>query len=366
MNALPNSDNLRIEKLTAIFGNTTNSYKYIWFLAILESLNKEIISMNHLAIKMIAKVWFPINAYHLSFGKQDSFVIHIKALIAQNHILTDYKSQALEKWLGENLEDKNVHKIIKELLQYVPFRFLTPFFAEKLTGIVDAEKNKLIVEYANLDFLNHENYPIYKFSTDKKHIILHPLWHKYLQKHQVILTDFCKWNLLRYLQKNNPNVPNIADKLEPETQRDLKNGKTFWKNILTQKTDFQCIYSNKNLSQEKISIDHFLPWSFVGHDLLWNLLPTIPNVNSAKSDKLPNIKSYLAPFLNMQYEAFQLNFGLGKTKLLEDYSLLFSKELTEIQQLSQTDFCNILKDNILPMHQIAKNMGFTPDWTYKP
>lgn len=44
MNTLPPFDNLRIEKLTAIFGNTTNSYKYIWFLAILESLSVQILA----------------------------------------------------------------------------------------------------------------------------------------------------------------------------------------------------------------------------------------------------------------------------------------------------------------------------------
>lgn len=229
MNSLPNADHLRIEKLTAVFGNTTNSYKYIWFWAILDSLQQETISLNHLAVKMIAKVWFPICAYRLSFGKQDSFVGHIKMLILENPVLASYKSRELEKWLLANLTDKTVAKIIKELLQYVPFRFLTPFFAEKLVGMADAEKNKLIVAYASLDFLNEKNYPIYKFSQDKKAIILPPLWLQYLQKHQAILTDFCKWNLLLYLQKNNPNVPNIADKLEPET--DLRHGEKLQKNI---------------------------------------------------------------------------------------------------------------------------------------
>lgn len=53
MNSLPNADLLRIEKLTAVFGNTTNSYKYIWFWAILESVQQETISLNHLAVKRI-------------------------------------------------------------------------------------------------------------------------------------------------------------------------------------------------------------------------------------------------------------------------------------------------------------------------
>ena len=369
MNTLPTSDNLRIEKLTAIFGSTTTSYKYLWFLAILESLknpsNLEIISFNSLIIKIIVRAWFPINVYRLSFGKQDSLTKHIKALILENPILANCQKEELEKWLFAHLDDKTVKQIFNELLQYVPYRFLSVFFAEKLVGMADIEKNNAIVKYAEIDFFNSENLPIYKFSTDKKALILHPLWHQYFQKHLVILSDFCKWNLLLYLQKNNPNVPNISGKLAPETTRDLKNGKLFWKNVFLQQPDFQCIYSQKNIEIQKISIDHFLPWSFVGHDCLWNLLPTFSQVNSSKSDKLPDLSVYLDSFLKIQFEAFHLNMGFNKPKLLEDYSLLFSKELAEIKNLSQVDFCNLLKDNILPMHQIAKNMGFAPNWIYK-
>jgi len=370
MNTLPTSENLAIEKIATIFRNTTNSYKYLWFLAILESLKNptcsEKIDVNELAIKMIAKVWFPINVYRLSFGKQDSFAKYIKDLIALNPFLEHYKTAELEKWLLANLKDKNVAIVVKELLKYVPYRFLSGFFVDKLVGVIDSEKNNLIVKFTEIDFWNKENLPIYKFSMDKKAIILQPLWLEYLQKHLAILIDFCQWNLLLYLQKNNPNVPNISGKLAAETSRDLKNGKLFWKNALTQITDFQCIYSQKVIEVNKMSIDHFLPWSYLGHDCLWNLLPTIASVNSSKSDNLPDLSLYLNPFLELQYRAFHVNFTLGNEKLLEDYYFLFSRELSEIQQLPQIDFCNSLKDNILPMYQIAKNMGFTANWIYKP
>jgi len=38
---------------------------------------------------------------------------------------------------------------------------------------------------------------------------------------------------------------------------------------------------------ENFDIDHFIPWSFVTHDQLWNLAPIEKSLNSSKSNKLP-------------------------------------------------------------------------------
>ena len=35
-------------------------------------------------------------------------------------------------------------------------------------------------------------------------------------------------------------------------------------------------------------LDHFLPWKFVAHNQLWNLIPVDPQANSSKSDYLPS------------------------------------------------------------------------------
>lgn len=38
----------------------------------------------------------------------------------------------------------------------------------------------------------------------------------------------------------------------------------------------------------EISIDHYVTWSFVLHDELWNLIPTFKNINSYKGNNIPN------------------------------------------------------------------------------
>jgi hypothetical protein len=52
------------------------------------------------------------------------------------------------------------------------------------------------------------------------------------------------------------------------------------------------------LKPKDISLDHYVPWSFVVHDQLWNLIPTTKSVNSKKSDLLPS-KKYLLQTKNL-------------------------------------------------------------------
>ena len=50
-----------------------------------------------------------------------------------------------------------------------------------------------------------------------------------------------------------------------------------------------CFYCNRQLDQDW-HIDHFLPWSFVLEDRLWNLVPSCQSCNSSKSDGVPTRK----------------------------------------------------------------------------
>jgi len=74
MNALPSSRSLPVEYLSASFDNVTNSYKFYWFLAILDHLRNKpsrVIPIHQLTAAMIANAWYPANYFRLSFGKQD-------------------------------------------------------------------------------------------------------------------------------------------------------------------------------------------------------------------------------------------------------------------------------------------------------
>ena len=99
-------------------------------------------------------------------------------------------------------------------------------------------------------------------------------WAEYLNKHKEILKGWTQLKLIQYLQKRNPSVPGIADKIEPPVARDIDRVRKYWKLIIRIDPSLHDIYGDVNLSDKTISVDHFVPWQYVAHDELWNLHPT--------------------------------------------------------------------------------------------
>jgi hypothetical protein len=203
----------------------------------------------------------------------------------------------------------------------------------------------------------------------QKAIFINDCWFEYIYKNQNIVSGWLKYKLIYYLQKKNPNVPAIPFKLSAPYQRDLILAKKFWNEVKKQLILYD-IYTDMPLTKDsfqkygELSIDHFIPWSFVLHDELWNLIPTFKNINSSKGNKLPKLDLYLDKFCDAQYIAFSL---VGKMKIskgfLEDY-LTINKKL-DLHKLSKTngdvpkaEFIGSLKSTITPLFQIAYNQGY--------
>lgn len=368
-NKLPNSVLLPIDNLCASFSNVTNSYKYLWFLSILRQIQKDIgeeISFKELIIEMLLMAWYPINYFNLHFGKQDklaSSIIEIKtALNVDNSIKTDQ----LRELLLENISLPPVYNVIEQLSRYVPYRFLSPWFSNELRGENDAVKNNIVFERAEIEYNAPLRMPIYKLSQDKRSIILNINWIEYFKENFRIIEDFTYWNYVSYLQKNNPNVPNLQEKLFPPQSRNLKDAKLFWGDYISRNHGSLCVFSQKQLTEDNFSVDHFIPWSFVAHDQLWNLAPVSRNINSSKGNNIPSEK-YLSLFATLQYQAFHSAFdtGIFSEGFLEDYTILFADSIHSIKQIEKENFVSFLIKNLKPLMQIAVNSGFRDNWIYK-
>jgi hypothetical protein len=371
MTTLPLSPPLPVSALAASFDEVTNSYKFYWFLAILEQVRetqRRVIPLNILLARMIASAWYPTNYFHLSFGKQDRLGSVVTRLGEEAGLPMDSPHTHVIKTALLHLARPNdIGQEILSLANFVPYRFLRPFFAQTLRGAKDWEVNRRIKMLAEDAFQDSQSPCLYRFIDDPQPgIEIHPAWFAYLQQHLTILTGFCLWHLVNYLQKNNPNVPNIARKLFEPQERDLRQARTFWNIVLTQAEHMACIYSGQPLQKGDFSLDHFLPWRFVAHDLLWNILPTLRAVNSSKSDNLPDPALYFDPFARMQYQAVQVIARTPQaTKLLEDHILLFKvATITDFQMMTFSVFRETLYQTIAPQLQIAANMGFSTGWRY--
>lgn len=362
---LPYSDDISVQSLSKVFNDTTNSYKFYWFLAILDWLRKNgepRISMQDLSLQMMATVWYPLDYYKLSFGSQDQFR-EIAKFISSHLDVNKKKSapdfiQQLRTGLSE-AELTTIYQRVRSLLRWVPFRFIRPFFELETKGLPDGHVNNEIVRLAG----QNARAP-YWFDGD--YIVIHDAWVGYLQQYQYILRGFIHWHLVRFLQKNNPNVSALSEKLERPVDRDFKIAKPFWNKYLAQNPDLPCIYSNQLVTKENLSIDHYLPFSFVAHDQLWNLLPTVKTVNSAKNDRLPDTNLYFEKFARLQFDAFQFHAKTDEKKKLEDYSIVFRESTEIIKQSSFEWFQERLSHIIIPQLQTAQNMGFSYPFIYRP
>ena len=173
----------------------------------------------------------------------------------------------------------------------------------------------------------------------------------------MIISGWYHYKLIFFLQKRNPNIPAIPFKLEAPQKRSLSNAKSFWSEIIKLKP-ISDIYTNRLITLDDLSIDHFIPWSFVLHDRLWNLVPTSKAVNSSKNDRLPQLELYLDKFCGLQYFALRIALGHNLSrKLLDDYTDI-SRDNALSRNIKKDTFIRNLKESLIPLYQLAQNQGY--------
>ncbi len=366
---LPDSNKVSVDKLCQLFDSTTNSYKFLWFLAMLTKVRfnqRKVFTFEELILEMMKFAWYPLNYFKLSFGTADKVLDSIKAGLNAMKLSGNISSADIEEGLLKNSELPVVKNLIKNLSRYVPYRLLTPWFSPQLRGIPDQRKNDQIVKYACEYFDEEINSPLYKI-TGNNQIEISERWCNYLNENHEILKSFCLWNFVKYLEKLNPNVPSITEKLFEPKARDLKQAREYWCSVLDNSPAkaLRCIYTDNPVTRSTLSLDHYIPWSFVTHDLIWNISPTLAYINSSKNDSLPDHDRYIDKFVDLQYYAFSSVLNVNsRLKTLEDFSILFNDSNKNILQNGPDAFKRRLKGTLLSLHEIASNLGFSAGWFY--
>lgn len=345
---LPQNNKLPIPALAGIFNNTSATYKFYWFVAIMEIVVKERktkISFWEIIAGMIAESWYPIHYFKLSFGKSDSLYMQSLALQQELNIPIDADKKKIKQLLIDNINDNHIKSLLRVFSLNVPYRFLSPWI--KYTS------DKNVISRSQ----QFENECLYAINGE--YIEVNSKWIDYLSEHYLILKDFAFWNLTEFLQKRNPNVPNLPSKLIKPIQRDslIKQHK-YWNNYIETIGNLKCIYTGKTLLPKNYDLDHFVPWSFVSHNLLWNLIPADSSINSSKSNNLPPLDIYLKPFSHIQQDALKTLYEKNPNdNILEDYLIVYDS-VSDLVRLSENDFYSVFRKTFSPMIQTAENMGF--------
>ena len=334
--------------MSACFNNTSATYKFYWFLSILQSVEdgEYKISKKALFARMISNAWYTINYFRLSFGKQDKLQRAIETIKDIELLDIDEKREQIFKKLIQSKNENTLNQL-KYFNNQVPHWFLSPWLS-KLPYEKESDHAKRIYIESRL----FKNQCLYALKEDS--IFINPEWRTYLNENLKILKDFCYWNLAIFIQTKNPNVPDIPNKLlKPAVRNSLKNQrKEFWDIVIKELGSVECIYTKNKLIVGDYAVEHFIPYSFVSHDLIWNLIPADKSFNSTKSDKLPPIDTYYDSFFNLQKQAVEIiKYKSPPNKYLEDY-------LTILPDIESSFTKDKFKERIAPLITIASNNGF--------
>lgn len=358
---LPHSENLPIGQLSALFLNTSNSYKFFWFQAILNLTKegKDVFTYEELIDEMIADAWYMVCEYHLNLGPNDALEKAVNRLREISGMKPAENRTVILAYLKSSAQ-REIASAKKTLIQNVPYRLLAPFVPDIKGKAWDIRKEQLIQQ---MNMTERLLYCFDHYNGLHTTIRIHRDWMSYLHQNQEIVRGWLRYQMIVYLQKRNPSVPGIADKLFPPQERKLERVRKYWKMIL--KLHPVCeIYAKEELSAQNISIDHFVPWSYVAHDELWNLHPTTLHINRKKSNRLPDWDAYFSKLCQLQYFSYQMMWQHGQIQ--DEFDKCAKEHLNNMEVryglyregLDYTSFSNTLSGIMLPVYQSAKNSGF--------
>lgn len=358
---LPEAEYLDIQHFSRMFDNMSESYKLFWFQAIVDQVlaGKDQMSYDELLNQMVASAWYMVSEYHLNLGPSDTLEALVDYVYKTSGLKSNEKPGKILDYL-QHMEDR-VFKSKKNTLSYcVPYRLQAPFMPSVRGKVWELSKPQLAAR------INQEKRLIYYFEVIqglKSEICVQPEWFDYITKNQEIIKGWIQFNLIMYLQKRNPSVPGIANKLYPSQERKMEKVKKYWKAIVTV-SSVHDIYGDEEMTQNNLSIDHFVPWSYVAHDELWNLHPTTRSINSSKSNYLPNWASYFPKLCDVEYQAYEAVWQYEQVhkefeKCLKDHvNDLGIQVKLYCQGLSKEQFAGQLEEIVYPVYHAAQNMGF--------
>lgn len=231
------------------------------------------LTYKELVDEMIADAWYMVTEYHLNLGPKDTLESLVTLIKQKNPELKSKEEKTVIIDFLKNTEDKELMSKKRALTYNVPYRLQSPFL-ENLKG-----KDWNVGETKLIEKINQENRLIYYFTALNglaTKIIIQKDWAEYIVKNQQIIWGWLEYNMILYIQKRNPNVPGIADKLYPPKERKLEKIKNYWKLILSLEP-IREIYGDEILTEQNISIDHFVPWSYVAHAVIFILYKPVGN-----------------------------------------------------------------------------------------
>lgn len=364
---------LDIEGFSHMMKDPSYCYKFYWLEAIVQLISEGVTETTFDTVidEMICNAWYSVREFHIHLsGMQLDGQVRdgLERAVIRLSELSSLPANASKVEIKNAIKEHNTElKTAKEqLTNMVPYRALAGFFdkAEERADWGSIKRMTAYIERINRDIVLLP-YTLGESSKLKKEIRFQSSWVEMIQDNTVAILGWIQYEKVKWLQNNNPEVPGLIYKLAPldEKMRKLGHVRKLWDGILDLRS-INDVFTEKPIDQSKYDVDHFIPWSFVMNDELWNLMPMDSSLNSAKSNRLPAWDDFFIRFAKNQYIMYEMiHEKEGIRKLYEAcyrdnlHSIWANQELYR-KGNSDAEFYGILEKNMRPVYDSARRQGY--------
>lgn len=270
---LTESDLWRFTQQFLMNASHTTTYKHVLMKALLEcttELNESGVVSFHQIAKHVTKIYWNLIVKHgltqmNQLGKQSAVEKAMVSFQKEHNIPQD--------WNFDRLPEHQQNQLIRNV-------------------------NQFYKKYVYGSFYRSFNETIYSFNRKEEWIQLVPAYVVFFEKYKRILMNVTNYQLAIFLEKYNSQdaMERILSKLEFVSVRQSLDE---FKQILLSHGHSMCFYCLKPVKQ--IHVDHFIPWSYMQNDVLWNFVLSCPTCNTSKNNRLANI-DYLYNLVERNHE----------------------------------------------------------------
>lgn len=365
-------NNLDIRGFMQMLKDPSFSYKFYWLEAIVRLISDGVTetTFNEIIDEMICNAWYSVREFHIHLS---GFVLgevkdNLELAVLKLAELSDLPSNASKVEIKNAIlkYDRELMPEKKKLTNMVPYRAMAGFFANAGVSVPWDSVVKMKETISSFSYeVTALPYTLGDTSKLDKEVTFHPEWVRMIRDYTVSILGWIQYEKVKWLQNNNPEVPGLVYKLLPldEKMRKLGKVRNLWEGILPLQRVCD-VFTGKLIEPGQYDIDHFIPWSFVMNDELWNLMPMDSSLNSSKSNRLPQWDPFYRRFSDNQYVMYQLiHERPGIHKLFEEcwrdnlHSIWAGQELYRPGNTKE-DFDGILSKNMRPVYDSAKRQGY--------
>lgn len=170
-----------------------------------------------------------------------------------------------------------------QITEPIPYESLTPAMMADISHRIKVRCKVNVVGA----FYEDTKRLFYSFDRTDEWLQINPVMYEFICKHKTVIETLNYYEWARFLERVNDDdvVLRLYDKIDESAKR---NNLSIYRRILYEEFEMRtCFYCGRPLEPQFIHVDHFIPWSFIKDDNLWNLVLACPTCNVKKSDRLP-------------------------------------------------------------------------------